>query len=100
VSLHVSLSQTPSAIRDISKHKIRCCSISLNAEFASRNDKKIAKKRTNRLRSRLQPLSQAKHLIHAHPHLGAKRKVGRATGLLIIPRQSFKGSMVHPFASK
>jgi len=100
VSLRVSLSQTPSAIRDISKHKIRCCSISLNAEFASRNDKKIAKKRTNRLRSRLQPLSQAKHLIHAHPHLGAKRKVGLATGLLVIPREFLKGAMVHPLASK
>ena len=49
---------------------------------------------------RSQPRIQAKHLIHAHPHLGAKCKVGRATGLLIIPRQSLKRSMVHPLASK
>jgi len=44
--------------------------------------------------------SQAEHLIHAHPHLGAKSKVGRATGFLIVPRQSLKGAMVHPLPSK
>jgi hypothetical protein len=43
---------------------------------------------------------QAKHLINAHPHLDGRCEGGRATGLLIVPHQSLKGSMVHPLASK
>ena len=43
---------------------------------------------------------EAKRLIDAHSHLGAKCKVGRATCLFICPRQPLKGSMVHPFAPK